>query len=437
MVALLYEFIPYRLIMPEDPSLLILFIVLIFLLILSGFFSGSETGMMAANKIKLKNLSKKSKKSAKRSLELLKKPDQLLSAILVGNNFANILASAIVTIIMINYFGGNVLLGSIILTIVILIFSEITPKTIAAIKPESVATRASFLLKILVTIFRPLIFLTNSISRAILKVLNLNADDAKHNDNLNTEELRTLLDESGELIPKQYRKMLSSVLGMEELIVEDIMMPTSEIIGIDTNQSIENAEKIIESAEYTRLPVFNNSIDNIIGILHLIDSHSFIEELENNKEFKKVLQQTYFVSQSTALMKQLREFLSKNQSIAMVVDEYGEIQGLISIEDIFKEIVGKFGSAKEELEREFIKLKDGSILTDGNSRIRDLNKYIGWKIPEYNSKTINGLITEYLDEIPQANLCLEIDSYRFEILELDENLVSKIKIKKAGKKPAF
>ena len=414
--------------MPEDPSLLILFIVLIFLLILSGFFSGSETGMMAANKIKLKNLSKKSKKSAKRSLELLKKPDQLLSAILVGNNFANILASAIVTIIMINYFGGNVLLGSIILTIIILIFSEITPKTIAAIKPESVATRASFLLKILVTIFRPLIFLTNSISRAILKVLNLNADDAKHNDNLNTEELRTLLDESGELIPKQYRKMLSSVLGMEELIVEDIMIPTSEIIGIDTNQSIENAEKIIESAEYTRLPVFNNSIDNIIGILHLKDSHSFIEELENNKEFKKILQDTYFVSQSTALMKQLREFLSNNQSIAMVVDEYGEIQGLISIEDIFKEIVGKFGSAKEELEREFIKLKDGSILTDGNSRIRDLNKYIDWKIPEDNSKTINGLITEYLDEIPQANLCLEIDTYRFEILELDENLISKIKI---------
>ncbi len=414
--------------MLEDPSLLILFIVLIFLLILSGFFSGSETGMMAANKIKLKNLSKKSKNSAKRSLELLKKPDQLLSAILVGNNFANILASAIVTIIMINYFGGNVLLGSIILTIIILIFSEITPKTIAAIKPESVATRASFLLKILVTLFKPLIFLTNSISRAILKVFNLNADDASHNDNLNTEELRTLLDESGELIPKQYRKMLSSVLGMEELIVEDIMMPTSEIIGIDTNQSSENAEKIIESAEYTRLPVFDNSIDNIIGILHLKDSHSFIEELENNKEFKKILQDTYFVSQSTALMKQLREFLSNNQSIAMVVDEYGEIQGLISIEDIFKEIVGKFGSAKEELEREFIKLKDGSILTDGNSRIRDLNKYIGWKIPEYNSKTINGLITEYLDEIPQANLCLEIDSYRFEILELDENLISKIKI---------
>jgi len=414
--------------MQEDPSLLILIIVLIFLLILSGFFSGSETGMMAANKIKLKNLSKKSKNNAKRALELLQKPDQLLSAILVGNNFANILASAIVTIIMINYFGGNVLLGSIILTIIILIFSEITPKTIAAIKPESIATRSSFLLKILVTIFRPLIFLTNSISKAILKLFNLNADDASNNDNLNTEELRTLLDESGELIPKQYRKMLSSVLGMEELIVEDIMMPTSEIFGIDINQSSENAEKIIESTEYTRLPVFDNSIDNIIGILHLKDSHSFIEQLEDTKEFKKILQETYFVSQSTALMKQLREFLSNNQSIGLVVDEYGEIQGLISIEDIFKEIVGKFGAAKEELEKEFIKLKDGSILTDGNSKIRDLNNYINWEIPEESSKTINGLITEYLGEIPQANLCLEIGAYRFEILELDENLISKIKI---------
>ena len=414
--------------MPEGYSLLALLSILIFLLILSGFFSGSETGMMAANKIKLKNLSKKSKNNAKRALELLQKPDQLLSAILVGNNFANILASAIVTIIMINYFGGNVLLGSIILTIIILIFSEITPKTIAAIKPESIATRSSFLLKILVTIFRPLIFLTNSISRAILKLFNLNADDASNNDNLNTEELRTLLDESGELIPKQYRKMLSSVLGMEELIVEDIMMPTSEIFGIDINQSSENAEKIIESTEYTRLPVFDNSIDNIIGILHLKDSHSFIEQLENNKEFKKILQETYFVSQSTALMKQLREFLSNNQSIGLVVDEYGEIQGLISIEDIFKEIVGKFGAAKEELEKEFIKLKDGSILTDGNSKIRDLNNYINWEIPEESSKTINGLITEYLGEIPQANLCLEIGAYRFEILELDENLISKIKI---------
>ena len=414
--------------MPEENSILPLISTLIFLLILSGFFSGSETGMMAANKIKLKNLSKKSKNSAKRALELLKKPDQLLSAILVGNNFANILASAIVTIIMIEYFGGNVLLGSIILTIVILIFSEITPKTIAAIKPESVATRSSIFLKILVYIFKPLIFITNLVSSFLLRLFKLNAKDANLNDNLNTEELRTLLDESGDLIPQTYRKMLSSVLGMEELVVEDMMLPTAEVIGIDINHDHDEAIQIIESTQYSRLPVFDGSIEKIIGILHLKDSHTFLEALEMNKDLNHVLKRTYYVSQSTQLMKQLKEFISNDESIAFVVDEYGEIQGLISIEDIFKEIVGKFGSDRDELEREFVKLEDGSILTDGNSRIRDLNNYLGWDMPEYNSKTINGLITEQLDQIPQASLCLEIEKYRFEILELDENLISKIKI---------
>ena len=418
--------------MQEDPSLIVLFSTLIFLLILSGFFSGSETGMMAANKIKLRNLSKKSKTSAKRALDLLKRPDQLLSAILVGNNFANILASAIVTIMMLNYFGGNVVLGSIILTIVILIFSEITPKTMAAIKPESFATRSSFILNILVYIFKPLIFLTNFLSKQILKIFKLDAKDATLNENLNTEELRTLLEESGDLIPKQYRKMLSSVLGMEELIVEDIMIPTSEIIGIDINMDYQNATKIIQSTEYTRLPVYKDSIDNMIGVLHLKDSHAFLKKFNEQKDINELLQKTYFVSQSTFLMKQLREFLASNQSIALVVDEYGEIEGLISVEDIFKEITGKFGGDKEELEREFIKLKDGSILTDGNSKIRDLNNYVNWEIPETSSKTINGLITEYLDQIPQANLCIEIDNYRFEILELDDNLISKIKIKKGS-----
>ena len=417
--------------MLEDPSLIFLFSTLICLLIISGFFSGSETGMMAANKIKLRNLSKKSKTSAKRALSLLKRPDQLLSAILVGNNFANILASAIVTIIMLKYFGGNVLLGSIILTIVILIFSEITPKTMATIKPESFATRSSFILNILIYVFKPIIFFTNFLSRLILRLFKLDAKDATLNDNLNTEELKTLLEESGDLIPNQYRKMLSSVLGMEGLVVEDIMIPTSEIIGININEDYENATKIIESTEYTRLPVFEDSIDNMIGILHLKDSHSFLENFnKNNKSYKTMLQKTYFVSQSTLLMKQLREFLANNQSLGLVVDEYGEIEGLISVEDIFKEITGKFGGDKEELEKEFIKLKDGSILTDGNSKIRELNNYLNWAIPEDNAKTINGLVTQYLDQIPQANLCIEIENYRFEVLELDENFISKIKIKK-------
>jgi len=229
--------------MQEEYSIYILFGVLFGLLILSGFFSGSETGMMAANKIKLKNLSKKPHRGAKRALKLLHKPDLLLSTILIGNNFANILASAIVTIIMINYFGGNVLLGSVILTLVILIFSEITPKTMAAIKPESFAIKSSLLLKVLLFVFKPLISITNLLSSGVLRLFKLNAKDANDNDNLNTQELKTLLDESGDLIPKQYRGMLSSILGMEELVVEDIMTPTSEIIGLNLNDSYESNKK--------------------------------------------------------------------------------------------------------------------------------------------------------------------------------------------------
>ncbi|MDA9321993.1 CNNM domain-containing protein [Gammaproteobacteria bacterium] len=414
--------------MQEEYSIYFLFGVLFGLLILSGFFSGSETGMMAANKIKLKNLSKKPHRGAKRALKLLHKPDLLLSTILIGNNFANILASAIVTIIMINYFGGNVLLGSVILTLVILIFSEITPKTMAAIKPESFAIKSSLLLKVLLFVFKPLISITNLLSSGVLRLFKLNAKDANDNDNLNTQELKTLLDESGDLIPKQYRGMLSSILGMEELVVEDIMTPTSEIIGLNLNDGYESNKKIIESTEYTRLPVFKDEIDNEIGTLHLKDSHAFLDELEINNKVDNILRTTYFVSQSTALMKQLREFQLNGKSMALVVDEYGEIQGLITIEDIFKEIAGKFGSDRVELEKEFTILKDGSVITDGNSKIRDLNNFLDWSIPEENSKTINGLITEYLDLIPQSNLCVQIDNYKFEVIRIDDNSIDRIKI---------
>jgi Mg2+/Co2+ transporter CorB len=409
---------------------LFLFLSLFSLLILSAFFSGSETGMMAANKIKLKNLAKKRDRGAKRALKLLKKPDLLLATILVGNNFANILASSIVTIIMLNYFGGNVLLGAVLLTTFILIFSEITPKTMAAVKPESFAKRSSLLLKTLLYILRPLIAITNYISSIVLRIFNINVKDAKDNDNLNTQELKTLLDESGDLIPKQYRGMLSSILGMEELVVEDIMTPASEVIGIDIDLDYETNKKIIESSEYTRLPVYKNSIDNELGTLHLKNSHSFLDRLEAKENVQNILTKTYFVSQSTALMKQLREFQDNDKNMALVVDEYGEIEGLITIEDIFKEIAGKFGSDKVELEKEFTKLKDGSIITDGNSRIRDLNNFVNWSIPEDSSKTINGLITEHLDQIPNANLCVEINKYRFEVLKIEDNSISKIKIKK-------
>tara|TARA_B100001989_G_scaffold162652_1_gene116867 strand:- start:292 stop:1449 length:1158 start_codon:yes stop_codon:yes gene_type:complete len=384
---------------------------------------------MASNKVKLRNLSKGAK-GAKRALKLLQRPDILLSSILIGNNFANILASAIVTIIMIDYFGGNVLLGSIILTLVILVFSEITPKTIASVYPENFATKSSWLLKLLVIIFKPLVWLTNIVSSRILKIFNVDPLGSASNDDLNTEELRTLLDEHGDLIPNQSREMLSSILGMEELTVEDIMTPHAEIIGIDVTKSLEAAQEIIKSSYYSRLPVFKGSIDSVIGVLHLKDSHQFIEALKEETNLKDLLSETTFISQSTTISTQLNKFQQQDNNLSLVVDEYGEIQGLLTLEDIFTEIVGKFGAAKAELEKEFLKKKDGSVIADGNSKIRELNNFMDWNIDEDGSKTINGAITDYLDQIPQENVCLEIDNYRIEILKIEDNFIAKAKIHK-------
>ena len=384
---------------------------------------------MASNKVKLGNLSKGSK-GARRALRLLQRPDVLLASILIGNNFANILASAIVTIIMIDYFGGNVLLGSIILTLVILIFSEITPKTIASVYPENFATKSSWLLKILVIIFRPLVWLTNILSSRILRLFNVDPMQSATNDNLNSDELRTLLDDHGDLIPNQSREMLSSILGMEELTVEDIMTPHAEIIGIDITKSVEDAQKIIGSSYYSRLPVFKKSIDQVIGILHLKDSHEFIEAFEAGSDVKSILFDTTFISQSTTISTQLSQFQKQDNNLSLVVDEYGEIQGLLTMEDIFTEIVGKFGAAKAELEKEFLVKKDGTVIADGNSKIRELNNFMNWDIDEDGSKTINGAITDFLDQIPQENVCLEIDDYRIEILNIDDNSIEKVKIKK-------
>ena len=394
------------------------------LLIFSAFSSGSETGMMASNKIKLRNLSKDAK-GARRALKLLQRPDILLSSILIGNNFANILASAIVTIIMIDYFDGNVLLGSVILTIVILIFSEITPKTIASVYPENFATKSSWLLKVMVVLFKPLVWLTNIVSSRILNAFNVDPMESASNDNLNSDELRTLLEEHGDLIPNQSREMLSSILGMEELTVEDIMTPHAEIIGIDITQSIEEAQKIIASSYYSRLPVFKKSIDSVIGMLHLKDSHQFIEALEDQLDIKNLLLETTFISQSTTLSVQLNQFQNQDNNLGLVVDEYGEIQGLLTMEDIFS-------AARADLEKGFLRKKDGSVIADGNSKIRELNSFMSWDIDEEGSKTLNGVITDYLDQIPQENVCLEINGYRIEILGIEENSITKVKIKKKG-----
>ena len=385
--------------------------------------------MMASNKVKLRHNSKKSR-GARRALRLLARPDILLSAILVGNNFANILASSVVTIIFIDYLGGNVLVGSVILTIVILIFSEITPKTIATVYPEKFAEKSSWILKGLIFLFKPIIALTNFISSRLLKLLNVDPADSAENDNLNSGELRTLLSEHGDLIPDQSRTMLSSILDLEDLTVEDIMIPAAEMVGIDLNNPNE-AESIIKSSFYSRLPVFRGSFDNMIGVLHLKDSHEFIECIENNQSVDPFLSETYFVSQSTKLTQQLREFQNLDKNIGLVVDEYGEIEGLISIEDLFSEIVGKFNQQNLQKPDALNVRSDGSIIVEGNYKIRDLNKQLEWELPENGSKTINGMIVDYLEFIPNSNVCLEIEGYQLEILNIVENSIDKVKLKKA------
>ena len=410
-------------------SLIYLLLLLVALLIFSGFSSGSETGMMASNKVKLRHNSKKNR-GARRALRLLARPDILLSAILVGNNFANILASSVVTIIFIDYFGGNVLVGSIILTIVILIFSEITPKTIATVYPEKFAEKSSWVLKGLIFVFKPIIALTNFISSRLLKLLNVDPADSAENDNLNSGELRTLLKEHGDLIPDQSRTMLRSILDLEDLTVEDIMIPAAEMVGIDLNNPNE-AESIIKSSFYSRLPVFKGSFDNMVGVLHLKDSHEFIECIENNQSVDPFLSETYFVSQSTKLAHQLREFQNLDKNIGLVVDEYGEIEGLISIEDLFSEIVGKFNQQNLQKPDALNVRSDGSVIVEGNYKIRDLNKQLEWELPENGSKTINGMIVDFLEFIPSNNVCLEIEGYQLEILNIVENSIDKVKLKKS------
>ena len=401
--------------------------ILLILLIFSAFSSGSETGMMASNKVKLRNLSKGSKGAA-RALKLLKRPDILLSAILVGNNFANILASAIVTIIMLNFFGGNVLLGSIILTIVILIFSEITPKTIASVFPERFAERSSWLLEKLVFLFKPIIWFTNLISSRLLNVLNIDPKASTTNDNLNTDELRTLLEEHGELIPEQSRSMLSGILEMEDLVVEDCMIPAAEIIAINLSDPVEKAEEVLMRSEYSRLPVYEENLDSILGILHLRDSHKFIEVFESGGKIKPLLDETYYVSQSTTINTQILEFLESKRNLGVVVDEYGEIQGLISIDDIYKEIVSKLSYKATQEEHEIELKKDGTAVVDGNTKIRDINKVLNLELSEDGSKTLNGFLTDYIEAIPQNNICIEINDYRFEVLKIEENTITKIRI---------
>ena len=403
--------------------------VLLFALILaSAFFSGTETSMMAMNRYRLKTLSAKNNPQAKRVEKLLKNVDYLIGVILLGNNFVNILAASIATILALKLWGeGSVIFASLALTLVILIFAETTPKTFAAKNPEKIALPASATIELLIKLFRPIIWLISYISLTILKPFGL-----KHTskDNLNSEELRMAVVDSQSMISKNYQKMLLNIIDLEKVKIEDIMVPHNELVSVDINNEVELFDQL-KRIQHTRLLIFEGSENNIIGTIHMRDVVNLYAKDEITiTAIKELIREPYFIPEGTPLSMQLEHFKNQKRRLGLVVDEYGEVKGMAVLEDILEEIVGQFTSNQGETIEEINKQEDGSYLVDPRISIRELNKALKIKLPYNSAKTLNGLILENLQSFPQYNVSLKIEPLIIEILQVSKQGVKLVKINK-------
>lgn len=417
----------------SDLPVSLLFGMLAALIVLSGFFSSSETGMMSINRYRLKHAANQGNKSAKRVAHLLKRPDRLIGGILIGNNLANNLAAVITTIICIRLYGdGSATIGAVVLTFVMLIFAEVTPKTIAALYPERVAYPFSWLLQPLLKAIQPVVTVVNTISNTLARLFGVNPNDAPEHEHLAPDELRTVVDEAGDLIPDQHQGMLLNVLDLEKTTVEDIMVPRSDVVGLDLTDSIENLMKLIRSTDYTRLPVFEGEINNVIGTLHLRHVSRFLigdDARITQASIRRFVRKPDFVHESTPLSNQLMNFQKAKSRMGIVVDEYGEVQGIVTLEDILEEIVGDFTTNTADDEHEDITpLENDYFMIDGGTPIRDINKHLDWTLPQDGPKTLNGLATEYLQVIPDGYVSFDLDDYRFEITSLTGKMIEKAKV---------
>lgn len=405
-----------------------LFGILVFLILVSGFFSGSETGLMSLNRYRLRHLADKKNKSAMRAFRLLQKPDKLIGLILLGNNFVNILASAIATIIGIRLFGETgVLIATIILTIVILVFAEVTPKTLAAMHPEKFALPATLILEPLLRLLYPFVWFVNLSSKLIFKILGIR--QAANSDKLSSEELRIVVNEAATMIPKGHQEMLLSILDLEKVTVDDIMVPRNEIIGIDFEDEWPDIIKQFTETQHTRLPVYEGDINHIIGIIHIRRALRFFHNEDSNKDdFKKIIREAYYVPTGTPLNTQLLNFQHEKRRNAMVVNEYGDILGLVTLEDILEEIVGEFTTDPSASRKDLHIKDDGTYLIDGSITVRELNKILSWKLPTEGPKTLNGLIIEYLEHIPEPGTSMLLDNYPIEIIQTTRNAVKTVLI---------
>jgi len=408
----------------NETSLTALFITLAGLILLSAFFSSSETGMMSLNRYRLKHMAQTGHKGAKRAHRLLQRTDQLIGVILIGNNFVNIFASAIATVIAIRIWGdAGIAIATVLLTIVILIFAEVTPKTLAALFPEKIAFPASYVLAPLLKILYPVVWAVNLLTGGILKVLRVSPEDIA-NDHLSREELRTLVNEAGALIPAKHKDMLVSILDLEKVTVTDIMVPRNEVVGIDLDDDLDSILRLLRNSQHTRLPVYKGDINDIQGILHLRNTTKLLQKNDLNKDMiVQLCTEPYFVPESTPLNTQLINFQKGRRRFGIVVDEYGEVLGLATLEDILEEIVGEFTTDYASTSPDIIPQDNGTYIIDGTASLRVINKSLSWKLPLDGPKTLNGLITETLENIPDSNVCLRVGGHRVEVLQIKDNVV--------------
>jgi Mg2+/Co2+ transporter CorB len=401
----------------QDIPIGALFGVLVLLIFLSAFFSAAEIAVMSINRYRLRHLVENGHRAARVVEALLARPDRLLGIILLGNNFVNIAASSVATILAIRVHGeGGIVVAAMMLTVVILIFAEVGPKTLAAMHPERIALPAGLVLKPLLTLLYPVVWLINIMANQLLRLFGVTVGERRQE--LSTEELRTAVREAGSLIPESHQSMLLGILDLEKTTVEEVMVPRNRIQGIDLDQDWDEVETQIMASRYTRLPVYRGSLDNIVGMMHLRKALNLAGSKNLSPEtLDKIISDPYFIPKGTPLNTALLNFREARRRRALVIDEYGDILGLVTLEEILEEVIGEFTTSTHGISEDVRAQDDGSYIIKGSASLRDLNRQLGWHLPTKDSRTLNGLITEYLETIPEAGTSLMLNGYAVEIVK--------------------
>jgi len=400
----------------------------------SAFFSGTETAHMSLNRYRLRHQAKSGQRAAKVTEALLKRPDRLIGLILLGNNAANLTAASLVTLISIRVGGENAIFaGTLILTFVILIFAEVAPKTIAALHPAKIALPAAMIYYPLLKVAYPFVWLINLFANTLLRLLGVSPDEiASHS--LSAEELRTVVAEAGAMVPRRHQRMLLRILDLDAVTVDDVMVPRQDIVEIDLADDWEKNLAMIRQSEFHRLPVCRDGIDNILGVVAV---RRLLPDLAqgtlDERRLMQVMREPYFVPEGTPLTKQLLNFQQQQRRAAFVVDEYGDVQGLVTTEDILREIVGEFDRAASPSDVGIIQALDDSFIIDGSANVRQLNRLMNWSLPTDGPKTLNGLIVEELETIPEPGTRVNLASYPIEIIETSEHTIRSVRVFRRGR----